>query len=89
LPPASIIVAALYESQGRYAEAEPLYIKGLRILNQLSGQQEFEHPKLQTCLQNFYVFLIQVLQEGCQTELSDHPTTQTFLKQLQSDADAS
>ncbi len=81
-------LAALYASQGRYAEAEPLYIEGLRILRQLSEKSEFEHPNLQTGLQNFYGFVAQVIQEGRQGELSDHPATQALLKQLQSYADA-
>jgi tetratricopeptide (TPR) repeat protein len=82
-------LAALHASQGRYAEAEPLYIEGLRILSQLSERSEFEHPNLQTGLQNFNGLIAQVMQEGRQAELSNHPATQAFLKQLQSDADAS
>jgi tetratricopeptide (TPR) repeat protein len=68
-------LAELYRTQGRYSEAEPLYIEGLRILSQLSEQQGFEHPNLQTSLQNFYSFVAKVLQEGRQTELSDYSGT--------------
>jgi tetratricopeptide (TPR) repeat protein len=82
-------LALLYKSQGRYSEAEPLYIEGHRILSQLSEQSGAEHPKLQTVSQNFYGFIAQVIQEGRQAELSDHPTTQAFLKQLQSNTNAS
>jgi tetratricopeptide (TPR) repeat protein len=82
-------LALLYKSQGRYAEAEPLYVEGLRILSQLSENSEFENPNLQTGLQNFHGFIAQVIQEGRQVELSDHPATQALLKQLQTDADAS
>jgi tetratricopeptide (TPR) repeat protein len=82
-------LAQLYKYQGRYAEAEPLYIEGLRILSQLSEKSEFEHPNLQTGLRNFHGFVAQVIQEGRQAELSNHPATQIFLKQLHADAEAS
>jgi tetratricopeptide (TPR) repeat protein len=82
-------LAELYRTQGRYNEAEPLYVKGLRILGQLSENQGFEHPNLQPGLQNFHNFVEQVVQEGRQSELSDHLATQALLKQLQTDADAS
>ncbi len=32
-------LAVLYQSQGRYAEAEPLYIQALDILRQAYGEQ--------------------------------------------------
>jgi tetratricopeptide (TPR) repeat protein len=82
-------LAELYKTQCRYGEAEPLYIEALRILTQLSEESEFEHPNLQTGLENFCGFLTQVMQEGRQAELSNHPATQALLKQLQSDAEAS
>jgi tetratricopeptide (TPR) repeat protein len=82
-------LAALYLFQCRYAEAEPLYIEGLRILSQLSEKSEFEHPNLQTGLQNFSRFIAKTMQEGRQAELSDHPATQAILKQLQTDVNAS
>ncbi len=81
-------LAKLYESQGRYSEAEKLYLDGLKILVQSSAQSGFEHPNFQTGLRNFAIFVDQVLQEGRQAELSEHPTTQALLKQLQSDAEA-
>jgi tetratricopeptide (TPR) repeat protein len=83
-----INLAELYKSQGRYTKAELFYLKGLKIWAQLIESQEFVHPNLQTGLQNFYGFVAQIIQEGRQAELSDHPTTQAFLEQLQSDADA-
>lgn len=82
-------LAGLYRIQGRYSEAEPLHIEELRILSQLSKKPGFEHPNLKPSLQNFYRFVAQVMQEGRQAELSNHPVTQAFLKQLQSDTDAS
>jgi tetratricopeptide (TPR) repeat protein len=81
-------LAGLYSTQGRFSEAEPLYVEGLRILSQLSEKSEFEHPNLQAGLQNFHGFIAQVMQEGRQAELSDHPATQALLKQLQAEADA-
>jgi tetratricopeptide (TPR) repeat protein len=82
-------LAGLYSTQGRYSEAESLYIEMLRILSQLDEQSGVEHPNLQTGLQNFHGFIAQVIQEGRQAELSNHPATQALLKQLQTDADAS
>jgi tetratricopeptide (TPR) repeat protein len=83
-----INLAELYKSQGRYTKAELFYLKGLKIWAQLIESQEFVHPNLQKGLQNFYGFVAQIIQEGRQAELSDHPTTQAFLEQLQSNADA-
>ena len=42
-------LAALYESQGRYTEAEPLYIKALEMNKKLLGA---EHPDVATSLNN-------------------------------------
>ena len=42
-------LAALYESQGRYEEAEPLYIQALDMRKKLLGE---EHPDVATSLNN-------------------------------------
>ena len=42
-------LAALYYSQGRYTEAEPLYIKALELTRRLLGD---EHPSVATSLNN-------------------------------------
>jgi tetratricopeptide (TPR) repeat protein len=81
-------LALLYERQGCYSEAEPLYTKGLRILSQLSQQSGLNHPNLEANLTNFFSFVAQVKQEGRQAELSNHPATQAFLIQLQTDTNA-
>jgi tetratricopeptide (TPR) repeat protein len=78
-------LAELYQSQGRYSEAEPLFVRAVNIFSQSLGQ---EHPNTQTVLSNFATFLSEVLQNGRQAKLSDHPSTQALLMQLQSEADA-
>ena len=42
-------LAGLYESQGRYTEAEPLYIKALDMRKKLLGA---EHPDVASSLNN-------------------------------------
>ncbi|WP_133158959.1 tetratricopeptide repeat protein, partial [Microcystis aeruginosa] len=42
-------LAALYESQGRYTEAEPLYLEALDLKKQLLGDN---HPHVATSLNN-------------------------------------
>lgn len=49
-------LAGLYESQGRYAEAEPLYQQALTIMLNALGA---EHPNTQTVWQNYLLFLLQ------------------------------
>jgi tetratricopeptide (TPR) repeat protein len=78
-------LALLYESQGRYSEAESLFVRAVCILFQNLGN---EHPTTKKVLSNFVTFLSEVLQNDRQAELSDHPETQAFLKQLQTDANA-
>jgi len=73
-------LAVLYASQGRYAEAEPLYTQALEImLNQLGEH----HPQTQIVGQNFVGFLQQVIAAGRTAELSD--LTQARLAQWQSE----
>jgi tetratricopeptide (TPR) repeat protein len=73
-------LALLYKSQGRYAEAEPLYLRALTILFNTLGT---DHPNSQQVLQNFLIFLSQVIQTGQAAQLSDHPLTQDLLRQMQ------
>ena len=61
-------LAELYHSQGRYSEAEPLYIKGLRILRQKLGEN---HPNTQKVSEYYRTFLSKVLQEQRTEELSE------------------
>jgi Flp pilus assembly protein TadD len=50
-------LAALYRSQGRYTEAEPLYREAVEILEALS-RQGLVHPNLPVVLMNFAMFLL-------------------------------
>ncbi len=43
-------MALLYEAQGRYAEAEPLYQRSLTIMEKALGP---EHPNVATTLENY------------------------------------
>jgi tetratricopeptide (TPR) repeat protein len=47
-------LAALYETQGRYAEAEPLYQRSLAIREKALGP---EHPSVATSLENYATLL--------------------------------
>jgi hypothetical protein len=73
-------LAFLYDSQGRYGEAEPLYLRALMILLQQLGET---HPNTQTVQANFRYFLQQVIEQGRTAELSDDPRTQLLLQPLQ------
>ncbi|MDE5086117.1 MAG: tetratricopeptide repeat protein [Trichodesmium sp. St16_bin2-tuft] len=47
-------MALLYESQGKYEAAEPLYLQAIEICIQSLGE---EHPNTQTVLKNYQIFL--------------------------------
>ncbi len=47
-------LAALYQTQGRYAEAEPLYQRSLAIVEKALGS---EHPDVATSLENYSTLL--------------------------------
>jgi Flp pilus assembly protein TadD len=75
-------LAALYESQGKYAQAEPLYVRALAIYEQQLGA---EHPGTATSLNNLAT-LYRVQGKYAQAEPlaicekslgQDHPSTQT------------
>ncbi len=60
--PATLVIdlinlAALYNDQGRYAEAEPLYERALAILEKTLGP---EHPNLASTLENYSALLREV-----------------------------
>ena len=69
-------LAALYDSQGRYEEAEPLFLQALALRKKLLGT---EHPNAVTGLENFVGFLMQVVSEGQESLLSEHPFVQKLL----------
>lgn len=67
------------ESQGRYAEAEPLYARAVEIALQTLGQ---DHPNTQIFINNFVDCLQQAIAAGQGDLLSAHPLTQAVLGQL-------
>jgi tetratricopeptide (TPR) repeat protein len=52
-------LAALYDSQGRYTEAEPLYREAINIATQVLGEN---HPHTQTIMENYKTMLSQLRQ---------------------------
>ncbi|NEP03655.1 tetratricopeptide repeat protein [Okeania hirsuta] len=74
-------LAGLYKFQGRYTEAEPLFLKALTILFSQLGE---EHPNTQTVMKNYGIFLQQVLNENRQGELSDQRSLQ-IISQMESE----
>jgi len=72
-------LAGLYHSQGYYSEAEPLYLKALRICDCSLGS---EHPNTVIVWENFVDFLRQVVSEGQESVLSEHPMVQEELAKI-------
>jgi tetratricopeptide (TPR) repeat protein len=56
-------LAELYQAQGNYAEAEPLYQRALTIYQQILGP---EHPKTVSVLEG-YTMLLQATNRGDET----------------------
>ena len=52
-------LAGLYDSQGRYTEAEPLYLEAIKIATQVLGKN---HPHTQTIMENYKTMLSQLRQ---------------------------
>jgi tetratricopeptide (TPR) repeat protein len=50
-------LAGLYESQGKYEEAEPLYQRAITIFLEKLGEN---HPNTQTVMMNYYRMLAQL-----------------------------
>jgi Tetratricopeptide repeat len=50
-------LAGLYESQGKYSEAEPLYLRSLEILMQKLGQ---DHPNTQSVMSSLMMLKLQI-----------------------------
>ncbi|MEO0825463.1 MAG: tetratricopeptide repeat protein, partial [Cyanobacteria bacterium J06642_9] len=74
-------LAGLYSSMGRYSEAEPLYLRALAIVFSTLGEN---HPNTQTGLSNFVGLLKTVREAGQLDQLSDDPTTQLLLQNIES-----
>jgi len=72
-------LANLYKSQGRYSEAEPLYLEAVDILFHSLGS---EHPNTVTVWENFVDFLEKVVREGQDSVLSEHPMVQEELAKI-------
>jgi tetratricopeptide (TPR) repeat protein len=75
-------LAVLYKSQERYAEAESLYLQAVSICFK---QLVESHPNTQMCWRSFVDLLQQAVEAGRAAELSDHPTTQAVLAQIQAE----
>ncbi|NER23722.1 MAG: tetratricopeptide repeat protein [Symploca sp. SIO1C2] len=69
-------LAVLYKSLRRYSEAETLYLEALIILYRSLGS---EHPNTVTVENSFVEFLMQVVSEGQESLLSEHPWMQKLL----------
>lgn len=67
------------DEQGRYSEAEPLYLRALPILFERLGET---HPNTQTVQRNFLSFLQEVIAAEQTAQLSDHPVTQQMIEEL-------
>lgn len=72
-------LASLYPAMGRYLEAEPLYLRALEIFFNRLGEN---HPNTQKVWSNFIYFLREAMSAGQDSQLSQHPTTQSILQQL-------
>ncbi len=59
-------LAALYQAQGRYAEAEPLYKRSLAILEKALGP---EHPDVAQSLENYASLLRETKREDKAEEM--------------------
>jgi tetratricopeptide (TPR) repeat protein len=72
-------LAGLYVKQGRYAEAEPLYLKAINTFQQRLGS---EHPYTTGALECLANLLTQVVREGQTKDLSDHPLIRELLSHV-------
>ena len=72
-------LADLYRHQGRYEQAEPLYLQALSILLNSVGEK---HPHTQIGWENFVIFIKQVVKEGREKELSDHPLVKKVIAEI-------
>ena len=91
-------MALLYYDQGRYSEAEPLYLQSLELYKKLLGK---EHPKIAASLNNLAEIyksqgryseaepLYEKALEIAETKLGmDHPNTNRIRKNLQANLEA-
>jgi len=71
--------STLYQAQGRYGEAEPLYLRAIEIWVKALPA---DHPYITGGLNNFAGMVRAALAAGQADQLSDHPTTQGVLAQI-------
>ena len=69
-------LATLYQSQGRYSEAELMYVRAIKIFFQALGK---DHPNTQAIIHNFIGCVQKAVEAGQQGQLSGHPMTQNTL----------
>jgi len=62
-------LANLYKEQGKYAEAEPLFQRALRIWEQALGP---DHPRTRTAVRNYAEMLREMGRESEASELEVH-----------------
>ena len=60
-------LASLYDAQGKYAQAEPLYQRSLAIYEKALGP---DHPDVATVLENYSLLLRKIGREAETTEMS-------------------
>ena len=70
-------LALLYGSQGKYKEAETLYLDALTIALNTLGK---DHPQTKTFRNNLEKFLMEVIQTNKTDILSNHPFMVNFMK---------
>ncbi len=72
-------LASFYRSQGRYGEAELLFLQAIPILSNTLADN---HSTTEIVWQNFTFLLLQVVQENRIAELSHHPITRGVLQSV-------
>jgi hypothetical protein len=69
-------------AQGRYGEAEPLFLRAIEIWVKALPAG---HPNIATVQNNFAGMVRAAVAAGQAEQLSDHPTTRAILQQLRNE----
>ncbi|MEG4420687.1 tetratricopeptide repeat protein, partial [Microcoleus sp. LAD1_D5] len=74
-------LAGLYESQGRYSEAEPLYLQAVEILR---SKLPANHPNIQVVWENYVGLWREGISKGHLTfeQLQKHPLGEQLLAEI-------
>ena len=72
-------LAGLYYSQGKYKEAEAWYLQALEVLLNSVGESHSDTKMVQ---ENFDHLIYQVVREGREKELSNHPMVQSLIEEI-------